>query len=88
LTLFEDFVLAVEQKTVRTRRRRGRETSLLCPAHDDHDPSLEVTVRMVALSQPENETAEEARRREAEQNRARHDPPPHPGGSSGTAIRR
>jgi hypothetical protein len=38
----DDFVAAVEAATGRPGRKIGRETRLLCPAHDDHDPSLDV----------------------------------------------
>ena len=40
---FDDFVRAVEQATGRPGRRIGKNTRLLCPAHDDHHPSLDVT---------------------------------------------
>jgi putative DNA primase/helicase len=36
------FLRAVEQATGRPGRQVGRNTRLLCPAHDDHDPSLDV----------------------------------------------
>jgi hypothetical protein len=39
---FEDFVRAVEQHTGRQGRRIGANVRLLCPAHDDHNPSLDV----------------------------------------------
>jgi hypothetical protein len=42
LTPFDDFVSAVETKTGRQGRKVGKETRLLCPAHNDHDPSLDV----------------------------------------------
>jgi hypothetical protein len=38
----EDFIRAVEVHTGRRGRRRGVEIRLLCPGHDDHDPSLDV----------------------------------------------
>ena len=37
-----DLVAAIERVTGRAGRRSGRNTRLLCPAHDDHDPSLDV----------------------------------------------
>jgi hypothetical protein len=37
-----DFVAAAERATGRPGRRRGRETLLLCRAHDDPEPSLNV----------------------------------------------
>jgi len=42
VTGFDDFVRAVELTTGQPGRRVGKETRLLCPAHDDHDPSLDV----------------------------------------------
>src|SRR5262249_42426145 len=39
---FDDFVALVEHVTGRRGKRQGREIVLLCPAHDDHDPSLYV----------------------------------------------
>jgi hypothetical protein len=38
----DDFIRAVEQATGKIGRRVGRDTELLCPAHDDHNPSLKV----------------------------------------------
>lgn len=35
-------IAAIEAKTGRSRRRNGREWRLVCPAHDDTDPSLDV----------------------------------------------
>jgi hypothetical protein len=43
VTAFEEFVAAVETATGRRGRRVGRQTRLLCPAHDDHNPSLDVS---------------------------------------------
>jgi hypothetical protein len=40
---FDDFVARVEHVTGRQGRRVGGETRLLCPAHDDHHPSLDVS---------------------------------------------
>lgn len=40
---FDEFVRAVECTTGRQGRRVGRQTRLLCPAHDDHNPSLDVS---------------------------------------------
>ena len=37
-----DFVAAIEAKTGRAGRKIGKEIRLLCPAHDDHNPSLDV----------------------------------------------
>ena len=42
MTDFERFVEAVERATGRAGKRVGREVRLLCPAHDDHNPSLDV----------------------------------------------
>jgi hypothetical protein len=42
VTAAEEFVAAIEAATGRPGRRNGRHTRLLCPAHDDHDPSLDV----------------------------------------------
>lgn len=39
----DDFVAAVEATTGRQGRRVGKSIRLLCPAHDDHNPSLDVT---------------------------------------------
>jgi hypothetical protein len=39
----EEFIQLVEQVTGHAGRRQGRETLLLCPAHDDHHPSLNVS---------------------------------------------
>jgi len=39
---FSDLVSAVETATGRPGRRSGRNVRLLCPAHDDHSPSLDV----------------------------------------------
>jgi len=38
----DDFIRAIEGHTGRQGRRRGAETRLLCPGHDDHHPSLDV----------------------------------------------
>lgn len=38
----ERLIAAVETRTGKRRQRRGREWVLLCPAHDDHHPSLHV----------------------------------------------
>jgi hypothetical protein len=43
MTAFQDFVGAVESTTGKAGRRVGRHYRLLCPAHDDHDPSLDVS---------------------------------------------
>jgi hypothetical protein len=37
-----ELIAAVERHTGRLGRRKGRNVRLLCPAHDDHDPSLDV----------------------------------------------
>ena len=37
-----DFIAAIEQHTGRPGRRNGKNTRLLCPAHDDDHPSLDV----------------------------------------------
>src|SRR5262245_38709415 len=42
MTLTESFVAAIEESTGRVGLRHGAETRLLCPAHDDHRPSLDV----------------------------------------------
>jgi len=42
LSYTDDFIRAVESFTGRGGQRRGKETRLLCPGHDDHDPSLDV----------------------------------------------
>jgi hypothetical protein len=42
MSRFEEFVAAVEATTGRRGRRVGRNVRLLCPAHDDHNPSLDV----------------------------------------------
>jgi 5S rRNA maturation endonuclease (ribonuclease M5) len=42
VSAFDDFVRAVELKTGRPGRQVGGQTRLLCPAHDDHNPSLDV----------------------------------------------
>jgi 5S rRNA maturation endonuclease (ribonuclease M5) len=42
VTATDDFVAAVERATGRQGRRVGREIRLLCPAHDDTKPSLDV----------------------------------------------
>src|SRR4051794_25717914 len=42
MTLFEEFVSAVESVTGKPGRQVGQHTRLLCPAHDDHTPSLDV----------------------------------------------
>jgi hypothetical protein len=39
---FDNFVALVERHTGRPGRRVGREIRLLCPAHNDHHPSLDV----------------------------------------------
>jgi hypothetical protein len=39
---FDRFVAEVERVTERQGRRNGKEIRLLCPAHDDHYPSLDV----------------------------------------------
>lgn len=38
----DDLILAIEHATGRPGRRSGGQTRLLCPVHDDHDPSLDV----------------------------------------------
>lgn len=43
MSLFEEFVRDVERVTGRHGRRRGVYTRLLCPAHEDHDPSLDAS---------------------------------------------
>jgi hypothetical protein len=42
VTVFDEFVARVEHVTGRQGRRQGHEIVLLCPAHDDHHPSLNV----------------------------------------------
>lgn len=42
MTIFQDFVAAIEATTGRPGKRQGRNTRLLCPAHDDTRPSLDV----------------------------------------------
>ncbi len=42
MSAFADFVRAVEAKTGRGGRLVSGQTRLLCPAHNDHDPSLDV----------------------------------------------
>lgn len=42
MNVFDEFVRRVEQHTGSQGRRQGHETVLLCPAHDDHKPSLNV----------------------------------------------
>jgi hypothetical protein len=42
VTAAEQFVSAVEAATGRPGRRNGHNVRLLCPAHDDHNPSLDV----------------------------------------------
>jgi putative DNA primase/helicase len=42
---FDEFVALVERVTGRPGRRVGRETRLLCPVHEDHHPSLDVSER-------------------------------------------
>ena len=37
-----ELIAAIEQHTGRQGRRRGHTTTLLCPVHDDHHPSLDV----------------------------------------------
>jgi hypothetical protein len=37
-----EFIAAIEAATGRQGRRLGSQTRLLCPAHDDHEPSLDV----------------------------------------------
>lgn len=39
----DKLVSAIEAKTGRSGKRVGRATRLLCPAHDDHSPSLDVS---------------------------------------------
>jgi hypothetical protein len=39
----DEFVRLVEQRTGRPGRPNGKHVRLLCPGHDDHDPSLDVT---------------------------------------------
>jgi hypothetical protein len=39
---FEELVTAIEQHTSQPGRRNGKHIRLLCPAHDDHHPSLDV----------------------------------------------
>jgi 5S rRNA maturation endonuclease (ribonuclease M5) len=39
---FDRFVAAVERTTGQQGRRMGKNIRLLCPAHDDHNPSLDV----------------------------------------------
>jgi hypothetical protein len=43
MSAFDEFVAAVEAKTGQKGRRLGKEIRLLCPAHDDHTPSLDVS---------------------------------------------
>jgi hypothetical protein len=38
----DQFIAAIEQRTGRQGRRQGRHIRLLCPVHDDHEPSLDV----------------------------------------------
>ena len=42
MSAFDDFVTAVENVTGRQGKQQGGEIVLLCPAHDDHKPSLSV----------------------------------------------
>ena len=42
MSLTDDFIRAIEVHTGRRGRRRGAETRLVCPGHDDHHPSLDV----------------------------------------------
>ena len=42
MSAFDDFVSAVEAATGRPGRRQGRNVRLLCPGHDDRNPSLDV----------------------------------------------
>lgn len=42
MTAFQEFVKTVEIVTGRPGRQAGAHIRLLCPAHDDHDPSLDV----------------------------------------------
>lgn len=37
-----ELIAAIEQRTRRQGKRQGRNTRLLCPVHDDHEPSLDV----------------------------------------------
>ena len=39
---FDELVTAIERHTGRPGRRNGKHIRLLCPAHDDHHPSLDV----------------------------------------------
>lgn len=43
MSAFDELVGAIERHTGRAGRRRGSTVRLLCPAHDDHEPSLDVT---------------------------------------------
>lgn len=38
----DDLVTAIEQVTGRQGKRSGRNTRVVCPAHDDHNPSLDI----------------------------------------------
>jgi 5S rRNA maturation endonuclease (ribonuclease M5) len=42
VTATDEFIARVEAHTGRRGRRQGAETTLLCPGHDDHKPSLSV----------------------------------------------
>ncbi len=42
MTATDDLVTAIERYTGRAGKRSGKNIRLLCPAHDDHDPSLDV----------------------------------------------
>jgi hypothetical protein len=42
VTRYDDFIAAVERHTGRPGKRVGKNVQLLCPAHDDHEPSLDV----------------------------------------------
>ncbi len=43
MSAFAEFIAAVEAATGKSGRTVGRNTRLLCPAHDDHEPSLDVS---------------------------------------------
>ncbi len=42
MTATDDLIAAIERQTGRPGKRSGKNIRLLCPAHDDHDPSLDV----------------------------------------------
>lgn len=42
MTAAEEFVAAIEARVGKPGKRNGKNVRLICPAHDDHDPSLDV----------------------------------------------